>query len=120
MITKRNPIKSKCVNRKVRRPLALYESLGAKIRKGIYEGIGEEGSLLRGVYDEEIGSTDPLFRFRDRSVGVDKFDRAVVQQRSADSLRATAAMGASSAPSEPAATPSVTPVQPNNNAVQTE
>lgn len=120
MTVKRNTIRTITANRAVRKPMAQYESLGSKIRKGIYEGIGDEGSLLRGIYDDEMGSTDPLFRFRDSSVGVDKFDRATIQKRSVDNLRASAAMGAAASASEPAAPVSAPPVTPNNNAVSTE
>lgn len=88
-------------------PLEVYENIGSRIRKGIYDGIGEDSPLLRGQFDEADSSPDPLFQFRHPDIGVDKFERAVMHRRAqVDSLRSTSAQAVQSTATPPAVEPS--------------
>ena len=59
-----------------------YQNIGYLIRMGLYDGVSDDAStLLRNQYDSEIGDVDPMFRYGDSSVGVDKFERSVITAR---------------------------------------
>lgn len=88
-----------------------YENLGSQIRKGIYEGIGEESPLLRGQYDAPEDGLDPYFSFRHPDAGADRFERAVLHKKQAEALRSSSPQGAQVAT---ASEPPATPVEPTS------
>ena len=70
------------VSNAITRQGSKYQNIGYLIRMGLYDGVSDDAStLLRNQYDSEIGDVDPMFRYGDASVGVDKFERAVITAR---------------------------------------
>lgn len=116
----RKSFKHNCLNVSEVKFTEKYENLGSQIRKGIYDGIGEESPLLRGQYDAPEDGQDPYFTFRHPDAGADKFERAVLHKKQAEALRSSSTQAAQVASaSEPAATtvepiaaPAATTVEP--------
>lgn len=117
----RKSFKHKCLNFSEEKFTEKYENLGSQIRKGIYDGVGEESTLLRGQYDDPESGVDPYFSFRHPDAGVDKFERAVLHKKQADSLRSTSTQAAQMAASDVSAATSVEPAAatvPQSNIMQ--